>query len=246
MKQSTREEATSYGDSADELMLMTSSVTSSSRKNQKVACIPDARGSDVVEEIQSQATVQSADAIWNSAGRLCVVISADEATGSSRNAKISSRKMNSRRKQHSKRMRRRFVVATGSPAARRLGLRFVISFPILSKYFQPFVPYLSNPRTLFSRELFRRFPIVPVVVLARARLLPESSGFLAGLVVAQFKILTAYTLQQSSRVVRLNAILPKTAPDRKLVRHPTKQLSLELFHSDMLATDLIHAKLDTE
>ncbi|KZV32550.1 hypothetical protein F511_21899 [Dorcoceras hygrometricum] len=87
----------------------------------------------------------------------------------------------------SKRMRRRFVVATGSPAARRLGLRIVISFPILSKYFQPFVPYLSNPRTLFSRELFRRFPVVPVVVLARARLLPESSGFLAGLVVAQFK-----------------------------------------------------------
>ncbi|KZV53928.1 hypothetical protein F511_44869 [Dorcoceras hygrometricum] len=42
-------------------MLMTSSVTSSSRKNQQVACIPDARGSDVVEEIQSQATVQSAD-----------------------------------------------------------------------------------------------------------------------------------------------------------------------------------------
>ncbi|KZV19922.1 hypothetical protein F511_16001 [Dorcoceras hygrometricum] len=32
----------------------------------------------------------------------------------------------------------------------------------------PFVPYLSNPRTLFSRELFRRFPVVPVVVLARA------------------------------------------------------------------------------
>ncbi|KZV52109.1 hypothetical protein F511_23981 [Dorcoceras hygrometricum] len=84
-------------------------------------------------------------------------------------------------------MRRRFVVATGSPATRRLGLRIVISFPILSIYFQPFVPYLSNPRTLFSRELFRRFPVVLVVVLARARLLPESSGFLAGLVVAQFK-----------------------------------------------------------
>ncbi|KZV14190.1 histidine kinase 1-like [Dorcoceras hygrometricum] len=72
---------------------MTSSVTSSSRKNQQVACIPDARGSDVVEKIQSQATVQSADAIGqedvameiisrheDSAGRLCVVISADEAT----------------------------------------------------------------------------------------------------------------------------------------------------------------------
>ncbi|KZV29255.1 hypothetical protein F511_36857 [Dorcoceras hygrometricum] len=69
----------------------------------------------------------------------------------------------------------------------RLGLRIVISFPILSKYFQPFVPYLSNPRTLFSRELFRRFPVVPVVVLARARLLPDSSGLLAGLVVAQYK-----------------------------------------------------------
>ncbi|KZV52324.1 hypothetical protein F511_31570 [Dorcoceras hygrometricum] len=74
----------------------------------------------------------------------------------------------------------------------RLGLRIVISFPILSKYFQPFVPYLSNPRTLFSRELFRRFPVVPVVVLARARLLPESSGFLAGLVVAQYKHATGF------------------------------------------------------
>ncbi|KZV38707.1 hypothetical protein F511_18697 [Dorcoceras hygrometricum] len=52
----------------------------------------------------------------------------------------------------------------------------------------PFVPYLLNPRTLFSRELFRRFPVVPVVVLARARLLPESSGFLAGLVIAQYKV----------------------------------------------------------
>ncbi|KZV19139.1 nuclear transcription factor Y subunit C-1 [Dorcoceras hygrometricum] len=48
---------------------------------------------DVIGDvIQSQ---ESAD----SAGRLCVVISAVEATVSSRNAKISSRKMNSRRKQ---------------------------------------------------------------------------------------------------------------------------------------------------
>ncbi|KZV44355.1 putative dimethyladenosine transferase [Dorcoceras hygrometricum] len=94
---------------------MTSSVTSSSRKNQQVACIPDARGSDVVEEIQSQATVQSADAIWRLAiAKRCrlhklirqrfalalkiqqedfaLFISADEATVSSRNAKTSSRK----------------------------------------------------------------------------------------------------------------------------------------------------------
>ncbi|KZV52757.1 hypothetical protein F511_42850 [Dorcoceras hygrometricum] len=63
---------------------------------------------------------------------------------------------------------------------------FVIDFSVRI-YFQPFVPYLSNPRALFSRELFRRFPVVSVVVLARARLLPESSGFLAGLVVAQYK-----------------------------------------------------------
>ncbi|KZV35449.1 hypothetical protein F511_30826 [Dorcoceras hygrometricum] len=34
--------------------------------------------------------------------------------------------------------------------------------------FEPFVPYLSNPRALFSRELFRRFPVVSVVVLALA------------------------------------------------------------------------------
>ncbi|KZV34475.1 hypothetical protein F511_27205 [Dorcoceras hygrometricum] len=82
----------------------------------------------------------------------------------------------------SKRMRRRFVVATGSPAASEFR-RYCLLLP--------FVPYLSNPRTLFSRELFRRFPVVPVVVLARARLLPESSGFLAGLVVAQFKYVRA-------------------------------------------------------
>ncbi|KZV39169.1 aspartic protein nepenthesin-1 [Dorcoceras hygrometricum] len=70
MKQSAREEATSYGDSADGLEV-----------------------DDVIGDvIQSQ---ESAD----SAGRLCVVNSADEATVSSRNAKISSRKMNSRRKQ---------------------------------------------------------------------------------------------------------------------------------------------------
>ncbi|KZV22276.1 multidrug resistance pump [Dorcoceras hygrometricum] len=47
----------------------------------------------------------------------------------------------------------------------RLGLRIVISFPILSKYFQPFAPYLLNPRTLFSRELSGDFPSFPVVVL---------------------------------------------------------------------------------
>ncbi|KZV23628.1 hypothetical protein F511_33964 [Dorcoceras hygrometricum] len=63
MKQNMREEATSCGDSADGLLVMTSSVTSSSRKIQQVACFQDARGSDVVHKIQSQATVQSADAI---------------------------------------------------------------------------------------------------------------------------------------------------------------------------------------
>ncbi|KZV35696.1 hypothetical protein F511_33627 [Dorcoceras hygrometricum] len=73
------------------------------------------RGSDVVEEIQSQATVQSADTIWRLAiAKRCrlhklirqrfalalkiqqedfaLFISADEATMSSRNAKTSSRK----------------------------------------------------------------------------------------------------------------------------------------------------------
>ncbi|KZV34369.1 hypothetical protein F511_19318 [Dorcoceras hygrometricum] len=52
LKQSTREEATSYGDSADGLMLMTSSMTSSSRKNQqqtKLQCIQSQR-----KDIQSQ------------------------------------------------------------------------------------------------------------------------------------------------------------------------------------------------
>ncbi|KZV33607.1 hypothetical protein F511_33819 [Dorcoceras hygrometricum] len=51
----------------------------------------------------------------------------------------------------------------------------------------PFVPYPSNPRALFSRELFRRFPVISGGCFARARLLPESSGFLAVLVVAQYK-----------------------------------------------------------
>ncbi|KZV55662.1 hypothetical protein F511_19929 [Dorcoceras hygrometricum] len=54
--------------------------------------------------------------------------------------------------------------------------------------YKPFVPYPSNPRALFSRELFRRFPVVFGGCFARARLLPESSGFLAGLVVAQYKV----------------------------------------------------------
>ncbi|KZV33413.1 hypothetical protein F511_02173 [Dorcoceras hygrometricum] len=120
-------------------------------------------------------------------------------------------------------MRRRFVFATGSPAASEFGRYFLLLVfreslrlddvivasaiyrktwssncginSILSKYFQSFVPYLSNPRALFSRELFRRFPVVSMVVLARARLLPESSRFLAGLIVAQYKPWTATTSQ---------------------------------------------------
>ncbi|KZV49298.1 hypothetical protein F511_23444 [Dorcoceras hygrometricum] len=54
--------------------------------------------------------------------------------------------------------------------------------------FQPFVPYPSNPRALFSRELFRRIPVVSGGCFAGARLLPESSGFLAVLIVAQYKV----------------------------------------------------------
>ncbi|KZV49401.1 hypothetical protein F511_27484 [Dorcoceras hygrometricum] len=56
----------------------------------------------------------------------------------------------------SKRMRRRFVVATGSPAASEF-LRYCLLLP--------FVPYLLNPRTLFSRELSGDFPSFPMVVL---------------------------------------------------------------------------------
>ncbi|KZV21012.1 hypothetical protein F511_17492 [Dorcoceras hygrometricum] len=41
---------------------------------------PDARGSDVVEEYPVASYCSSADAIWNSAGRICVAISAVEAT----------------------------------------------------------------------------------------------------------------------------------------------------------------------
>ncbi|KZV39194.1 CC-NBS-LRR class disease resistance protein [Dorcoceras hygrometricum] len=61
------------GDSADEIVLMMSSVTSSysadglRKQSQESAgsLHPDARRSDVVEELfQSQAIVQPADAIW--------------------------------------------------------------------------------------------------------------------------------------------------------------------------------------
>ncbi|KZV49794.1 NAC domain-containing protein 78 [Dorcoceras hygrometricum] len=49
-----------------------------------------------------------------------------------------------------------------------LVFEFVVSFPIL-RNFQPFVPYPSNPRALFSRELFRRIPVVSGGCFARAR-----------------------------------------------------------------------------
>ncbi|KZV17644.1 hypothetical protein F511_23213 [Dorcoceras hygrometricum] len=44
--------------------------------------------------------------------------------------------------------------------------RYTSSFGVLRlRYFQPFVPYLLNPRTLFSRELSGDFPSFLVVVL---------------------------------------------------------------------------------
>ncbi|KZV18732.1 asparagine--tRNA ligase, cytoplasmic 1-like [Dorcoceras hygrometricum] len=82
----------------------------------------------------------------------------------------------------------RFEVATGSSREKRCVV-LATGYPAAGL---PFVPYPSNPRALFSRELFQRFPVVSDGCFARARLLPESSGFLAGLVVAQYKHV-AYT-----------------------------------------------------
>ncbi|KZV55568.1 hypothetical protein F511_35014 [Dorcoceras hygrometricum] len=49
-------------------------------------------------------------------------------------------------------------------SAGRLGLQ--IRYQILYlEFFQPFVPYLSNPRALFSREFSGEFQAFPVVVL---------------------------------------------------------------------------------
>ncbi|KZV56804.1 protein TONSOKU-like [Dorcoceras hygrometricum] len=58
---------------------------------------------------------------------------------------------------------------------------------IVAQY-KPFVPYPLNPRALFSRELFRRIPVISSGCFARARLLPESSGFVAVLIVAKYKV----------------------------------------------------------
>ncbi|KZV23860.1 histone methyltransferase [Dorcoceras hygrometricum] len=90
-----------------------------------------------------------------------------------------------------------FVLATGYPAAGIVSR--ATSFGLLPEssgflavlivaQYKPFVPYPSNPRALFSREFFRRIPVVSGGCFARARLLPESSGFLAVLIVAQYKL----------------------------------------------------------
>ncbi|KZV56266.1 hypothetical protein F511_20050 [Dorcoceras hygrometricum] len=54
----------------------------------------------------------------------------------------------------------------------------------------------SDHTSTVHRELFRRIPGVSDGCFARARLLPESSGFLAVLIVAQYKILLAQITQQ--------------------------------------------------
>ncbi|KZV47850.1 hypothetical protein F511_38901 [Dorcoceras hygrometricum] len=54
----------------------------------------------------------------------------------------------------------------------------------------------KNQQNTVQSRAFRRFPVVPSGCSARARLLPESSGFLAGLVVAQYKVRVELVISQ--------------------------------------------------
>ncbi|KZV30034.1 protein SUPPRESSOR OF PHYA-105 1 [Dorcoceras hygrometricum] len=75
---------------------------------------------------------------------------------------------------------------------------------ILSKYFQPFVPYLSNPRTLFSRELSGDFPSFPVVVLlVRGRAAIPHSHLPAGIVATMRRVVNYHSSWAKQQQVEL-------------------------------------------
>ncbi|KZV52840.1 ABC transporter C family member 10-like [Dorcoceras hygrometricum] len=94
--------------------------------------------------------------------------------------------------------------------------RFLAAFIIAQKYkqiFPSFVFFVSNPRALFSRELFRRIPVVSGGCFAHVRLLPESSGFLAAFIIAQ--------KYKESQVLQLVVALTQLAEPQEVVECPS-------------------------
>ncbi|KZV18466.1 hypothetical protein F511_23309 [Dorcoceras hygrometricum] len=87
----------------------------------------------------------------------------------------------------------------------RLGLGIVVSIPYLANIFQPFVPYLSNPRTLFGRELFGDFPSFPVVVLLVRGFYQSLRDFSQGRAAIPYSHLPAGIVATMRRVVNYHS-----------------------------------------
>ncbi|KZV38706.1 hypothetical protein F511_32942 [Dorcoceras hygrometricum] len=104
-------------------------------------------------------------------------------------------------------------------------LRLLVSWYLL-QIFPSSVFFVSNPRALFSRELFRRISVVSGGCFARVRLLPESSGFPCGnqrvLTVAQkYKITSGIPMVTS--VVRP----PQSRPHYQILSTERKQCHMD-------------------